>query len=396
MLDAQRGAQAETNAAFALPQLVRWLAIAAVIEWLVGRTLTRGAYFIPKTSPVLGLYQGLTLVGQFAFTLTGVLALVAAGWLAWRMRAELRGIFSLMLLALLAASVGFVFVAPSAWARVGYHLLVLSALVPILRNLYAKSKDFPPRIPANLRESGCEKIRVDSSRGVRAKIRGFLIGFSLSELGMVALRAHPIFRLSVWTLPAAAMIVGELYLLDGALANALHAQTVTPLSSALYNTGELLVVATPFAMWWMYARRTSGWMYATAAIPALAFALAYWRSPALTGIVAMWSLGLSLYLPWVLYAVSAWLMGVALLTFWRRDVNASPHLEWAVLLMIATGYAPPVSTHALLGLIALWLLTRADRENGFGFNARANPAETTAAADRARDSFVARATATRQ
>src|SRR3989304_2871191 len=35
------------------PDLIRWLALAALAEWLIGRSLTRAAIYIPKSAPML-------------------------------------------------------------------------------------------------------------------------------------------------------------------------------------------------------------------------------------------------------------------------------------------------------------------------------------------------------
>ena len=43
---------------------VRWLVWAALADWLVTRTLTRSAIFMPKTPAVIAVYQALTLAGQ--------------------------------------------------------------------------------------------------------------------------------------------------------------------------------------------------------------------------------------------------------------------------------------------------------------------------------------------
>jgi hypothetical protein len=303
------GVQVQSDVRLAAPSLLRWLTLAALIEWLIGRTITRGAHFIPKTSPVLEVYQGLTLVGQFAFTLTGVLALVTLGWIAWRGRAEMRGIFSAILGGVIAASVLSIFITPASWMSVAYHALLLSGL------------------------------------------------------GMITAQALGARRLALCALPAGALIMGEVYLLSGALDNALRVPAMTGWNITLYNAGELVVIAVPLVFWYKYARgRARGWIYAAAALPVLAFAAGYARSPALTGIIAMWSLGLSLYLPWVLYALSAWLMGVSLLALWRQRSGPSPEL-WGPLLLITVGFASPLTTQMLVGLIALWWLTRIEEES---------------------------------
>ena len=75
-------------------------------------------------------------------------------------------------------------------------------------------------------------------------------------------------------------------------------------------------------------------------------------NPAMSGILAIWSTGLTLYLPWPLYAVSLWLVSVAAIVSLRRGDPAG----WAILLLVAGGYAPQLSAQLFLSLIALWLL----------------------------------------
>jgi len=87
----------------------------------------------------------------------------------------------------------------------------------------------------------------------------------------------------------------------------------------------------------------------------LAFVVAHLANPAMTAIIAIWSTGLTLYLPWPLYAVSLWLAGVVVIASVRRGDTVG----WAILLLAAGGYTPQLSTQVLLGLIALWLLTLA-------------------------------------
>ena len=72
----------------------------------------------------------------------------------------------------------------------------------------------------------------------------------------------------------------------------------------------------------------------------------------MTGIIAIWSMGLTLYLPWPLYAISLWLFGaLAIGSFGRRE-----SIGWALLLLAAGGYTPQLSTHLFVGLIALWMV----------------------------------------
>jgi hypothetical protein len=75
-------------------------------------------------------------------------------------------------------------------------------------------------------------------------------------------------------------------------------------------------------------------------------------NPSMAGILAIWSIGLTLYLPWPLYAVSLWLAGAAAITALRQGQPAG----WVILLLAAGGYAPQLSSQVFLGLVALYLL----------------------------------------
>ncbi|HET7376664.1 MAG TPA: hypothetical protein VFK30_08150, partial [Anaerolineae bacterium] len=160
----------------------------------------------------------------------------------------------------------------------------------------------------------------------------------------------------VWPLSliAFALLVGELYQLIPAIYQAMHWPGPPAVTAPLFNLGELLVVASPIGVWWVYRQLIDRrWLYVVALIPAVALSIGYAIDPATTGIMAIWSVGLTLYLPWPIYAVSLWLAGVTVLATSRRRQTAG----WAVLLLTAGGFAPQLSTQVFLGLIGLWLLT---------------------------------------
>jgi len=258
---------------------------------------------MPKSPSVIAAYQVLGFVGQLAATLAGLLALGAVGWMAWRRwRTDRRLGLPLAWLGLVALSLVFLFIAPRGWSSVGYHLLLLAALGMTGKRMW------------------------ESQAALESKIAG--------------------------TLPALALLAGELYQLGPALYEALRWPGPPPFTGALFNLGELFVVLSPSALWWAYGRKAARQNYAWAAIPALAFAAMYIVNPALTSIITMWSTGLTLYLPWPLYALSLWLAGLTAMASLRRGDPAG----WAILLLAAGGYAPQLSTQIFLGLVALWLL----------------------------------------
>jgi hypothetical protein len=289
-----------------LPIFFRWLTVAALADWLITRTVTRTAIFMPKPPPVVAAYQALTLVGQLAFTLTGLLALAAVLWIAWQSR---RAVVSpLVLLCLAILSIASVFVAPGGWLAAGYQLLVMVAVGIVGTCAW------------------------QGSGGIKNKI--------------------------AWSVPALALLLGGLYQLLPALYTALRWPGPPPFTETLFNLGELFVVLTPIVLWWAVGRReAASSSYGWAAIPALAFAVAYLVNPAMTAIIAIWSTGLTLYLPWPLYAVSLWLGGVVVIASLRRGGHTGP----ALLLLAAGGYAPQLSTQVFLGLIALWFLASSEK-----------------------------------
>lgn len=279
--------------------LCRWLACAALLDLFIGRTLTRAAIHMPKSPFLLLMYQAVGVVGQFAFTVTGVLALVTLGVLIWRTRRQWYGGLSLVLVGLGVSSLVFVVVPPTGWLGVGYHTLVLAAVA------------------------------------------------------LIGAQARRSAELRVWIVPAMAVVCGELYALSAALSNTLAFNEPAALNLMFFNLGEGFIVASSFVLWWALARgRANLRIWVLAFVPALAFAAMYLANPSITGIMSIWSMGLSLWLPWPLYALSIWLVTITLLVSWRGEGR----IAFGILLFVASGYAPQLSAHAFLGLIGLWLL----------------------------------------
>lgn len=280
----------------------KWLACAAAFDWLVGRTLLRAAIHMPKAPPVLALYQILGGVSQFAFVLTGVLALAAFGILIWQLRHKWHGALSLVLSALVAASLVFVVIPPFGWWSVAYHLLALAAIV------------------------------------------------------LMGLQARHANNLRAWLAPALAVACSELYVLSAALNNALG-MNAGFLNLFWFNLGELFVAASGILWWWFLARRrATRRAYLLGFLPTTLFAAAFLANPSMTGIMAIWSTGVSLYLPWILYGLSIWGASVTFLVFLRADARVSI----ALVLFAAGGFAPQLSTHTFLSLLGLWLLAISD------------------------------------
>ncbi len=63
------------------PPFLALLTAAALADWLVTRTATRLAIFIPKTPEMIAGYQWLNWIGQFGSTLGALTALAGLSWI---------------------------------------------------------------------------------------------------------------------------------------------------------------------------------------------------------------------------------------------------------------------------------------------------------------------------
>ncbi len=287
----------------------KWLSIAAVVDWLLVRTVTRAAIHVPKSEAVIVGYTAVNQVGQMAAAFVALLALGLLLWLAWQTRAAI--ILPMTLVGLAGLSLLFLFVVPPAWLVVMYQLLAIMAVILM--------------IGAGFREHWARSERKTGWWGTAAVL-----------------------------FPACALLAGLLVQLLPNLYALFSLSGPPPLTSFLFNLGEIFVVITVLAWWWGYGRTRSWKIWVVAAIPALLFTLSFQRDPAMTGILTIWSTGLTLFLPWPVYVLTLWLAGVTVLANWQ----ARPSFAYAILLLIAAGYVPQLSSQLFCALIALWLLAR--------------------------------------
>ncbi|MFN8454038.1 MAG: hypothetical protein U0401_05075 [Anaerolineae bacterium] len=302
-------------------RLLPWLSLAAVADWLLSRTFTRAAIFMPKPPVVIVIYQALNLAGQVVATLVGLLCLAMLTWIAWReWRLRRTAWLPLVLLGQVGFNLSFLISAPSAGWMIANQLLSLIAVGLIVWPAWWASQD-------------------DSGRATSAKA---------SHLGW----NDP--KLIALLLPALAFLAGRFYQVIPALYVALQWPGPSPLTEPLFNLGELLVGLSTVGLWYAYGRLASWRIWLAAALPAATVSAFYWLNPALAGTLAIWSTGLTLYLPWPLYALSLWLAGATVIVSLRRGNPAG----WAILLLAAGGYAPQLSVQVFLGVIALWILAQ--------------------------------------
>ncbi|MBX3055315.1 MAG: hypothetical protein KF770_02485 [Anaerolineae bacterium] len=307
--------------------LFKWLALTAVAEWLILRTATRAAIHVPKSPAFITVYQGLNSLGQVAATFVALLAMVLLVGIAWHGRQQIW--LSLTLVGLALLSVLFLFIVPPTWLALLYQVLAVTAVLLI----------------------GVCLFWGQGTAGGKRVWQGA----------------------AAWLFPALALLCGLLVQLLPNVYALAGRPGPPPLTGVLFNLGELLIVITVFLWWWSYGR-THSWQYwLLAAIPALLFALSFWRDPAMTGILTIWSTGLTLFLPWPVYALALWLVGVTVLATWR----AAPLTAYAILLLMAAGYTPQLSSQLFCAMIGLWLLARPEAASSSPLPSPLPPSSTT-------------------
>jgi hypothetical protein len=295
--------------------LFKWLAVAALVEWLLVRTITRAAIHIPKSAVVIKGYTAVNQIGLVAAAFVALLSMGLLLWIAWQMwQTGQTRLLPLVFGGLTLLSVLFLFVVPPAWLAFSYQFLAATAVILIVTmQLWGRDEVSGP---------------VGKWQWQEAATRLF---------------------------PAAALLAGLLYQLLPNLYILLKWPGPPPVTSTIFNLGELLVVASVGCWWWVYGRIRSWHVWIIAAIPALLFSLSFQRDPAMTGILTIWSTGLTLFLPWPVYAAALWLASTTILATWADN----PPVAYAVLLFTSAGYAPQLSSQLFCALIGLWLMTYA-------------------------------------
>jgi hypothetical protein len=280
-----------------------WLTVAALADWLITRTLARATIFMPKSQIMVQIYSALGNAGQLMTSLTSLLCLIAVGWIAWyHLRWQRNLLISTVSILLILLNLLSLFFLTAGGITLAFQALLCTVILVLLIQIW-KSSSQP-----------IEKI-------------------AISGVGLT-------------------LLIGRIYQsLDSAyLVLSLPGPPV--LSGFLFNVGELMVLVSIVALWWAYGRHARGYVYLAAALPALVFAIPRLLAPTMTGVMTIWSTGLTLYLPWPAYLIALWLAGVVILNTLQHGHPAG----MAILLLAAGGFAPQMSIQAFLGFIAMWLL----------------------------------------
>ncbi len=300
-----------------LRQLTAALLAAALAETLLLRLVTRVGVHLPKDEAVRGAFHAATLLGSLAFNFASVLAIALVAILLGALALRLGTIGRLALVAVsvsmfagLAASLATN--APAADALFGASITVL---VAILGLALVTRGDTPPAARAAL------------------------------------------------ALIVAAYFCYQYYTLSYLGYRLLDYPAIPPLSTAALRAGEGLVVVAGGAVflgWGLERWRRVGLIGGVAVLGALAVLALAWLSPTSTpSILALWTTGLSLYLPIPIYLLSLGLYLVTLVACWRGGDGF-----WAaagLLLILLAGYMPEATYHHLLLLVGVACLSGAIR-----------------------------------
>jgi hypothetical protein len=284
-----------------------WLVTAALIDWLVGRTLSRLAVFMPKSELITSIYQSLTVVGNLASSLSAVLVMAALVWVIWRsFRPNGSHLAALIWMSVLALNLIFLIFPAVGLPGLAFQILLLLAVLVIGWRVFYATQSWT-------------------------------------------------YKLST-ALPVIALVCGRLYHLTPLLYEILGMPGPAPFTASIFNAGEFFVIASVFVIWWAFGRKVILWKWIIALIPVMAFVGLRFANPSMAGILSIWSVGLTLYLPWPLYAISLWLAVVTIL----GNIKQYKHVAAALLLLAAGGYAPQLSTQVFFGMVALWCIGEKD------------------------------------
>jgi len=293
------------------------LVVAAVSEMLFLRVVSRVGVHIPKEEPVLTVYRWLTAYGDFAFNVAVLLAASAAVLLVYRLVSERRTSFvgSALLPALLAT------------------LLIGAAFLAV----------------------------ADDGEVPRLTFGVMSCAALLATFALAWPSATPRARL-VMTLMVSALLLGQYHVLGQTALQAAGATASLPLGTAALGLAEVLVLlagVAVFRAWFPWRERITSYRIelGAASVASLVLVGAFLREPSTTSILSLWTSGMTMYLPFPLYAASFWLY-VATAAYAVRRPRLRP-IGFALLLVFAAGLLLETTYQHVLAIVALTLIAEA-------------------------------------
>jgi hypothetical protein len=296
-----------------LQQLTAVLLAAVLAETLLLRGVTRIGVHVPKGEGVAGAFQAASFLGSLAFNFASLLVIVLVVVILGSMLRRTEG--GLSRLALVGLS--------------GAMLIGLGLSL---------TTDAPA---------------ADALFGVAvALLVGFITIVTVSER-----RIGPAATLAL-ILVAAAYLSYQYYVLSYLFYRILDYGAVPPMSTTVLRLGEMLAVAAAAAAFWAWGLPRWRWVgkagLAAVAAVLLALIIAGLSPVSTMAILALWTTGLSLVLPFPIYLIALALYLLTLVACWR-----SGDAFWTaagLLLVLLAGYMAESTYHHLLVLLGVAFL----------------------------------------
>ncbi len=305
-----------------LRQLVAALLTAVLAETLLLRLVTRVGVHVPKGEGVADAFQAASFLGSLAFNFASLLAIVLAVLILAAMVRQMD------------SSLGRVTLA-------GLSLAMLSGLALSL------VMDAPA---------------ADALFGVAIALLVGAVG-----LGLVGRQGSSLSVRLALALVVAAYLSYQYYVLAHLFYRILDYGAVPPLSITVLRLGEAQAVAAAAAAFWAWGLPRLRWLgtagLAAVAAALLALTLAGLSPVSTMAILALWTTGLSLFLPFPVYLVALALYLLTVVACWRSDDGF-----WTaagLLLVLLAGYMPEATYQHLLILLGVAFLSRAMQWTAF-------------------------------
>jgi hypothetical protein len=288
-----------------LRQITGALLAAALAETLLLRLVTRVGVHLPKKGAVTEAYEAASLLGSLAFNFASVLAIA-------------------LVVVVLASLVRRMENGPGRLALVGLSAAMLVSLALTLAT---------------------GATAADAVFGVATALLVGTVGLVFAGEAVRSPRARVALALMV-----AAYFCYQYYLLGHLFYRILDYGAVPPLSITVLRLGEVLAVTAAAAAFWAWGLPRWRWVGTAgmAVVAALLLLLVFaGLSPYSTmAILALWTVGLSLYLPFPVYLLALALYLLTLVACWR-----SGDAFWTaagLLLVLLAGYMPEATYQHLL------------------------------------------------
>ncbi|MBI2127008.1 MAG: hypothetical protein HYU02_06835 [Thaumarchaeota archaeon] len=295
--------------------IVKGLLVAGIVEFSLIRTFSRMGILLPPREPVMSIFNMMMFVGSVAFNFASLLVILVLLWASYFLlshRSKADRIAGSLLVIVITLSMLFLVVTPNVLVSILYNILSMF-LVTIL---------------------GISLIREGGS------IERWLgVAITLSFVTTYLFKILP--------------------LLDQLLGLSLNIAGV-----GILNLGEALaVVATPliFLLTYRYRRgsgktllRANSKAIIVSTIMASLFGSFYLASPWITSILAVWTLGFTMYLPFPFYIIAIWLFLYSLFSL-PGDKKA---LAYGMLLILLAGHLIQLTYLNLLAILGMLFVSR--------------------------------------